>query len=161
MVEESHEASAESTVTAPAGNAKSNGQVLPDDIAAGAAGDERDQIRRVFERGEYPYKTKIRRPAYEKQKAELQVELLKVQEWVKTTGQRIVLLFEGRDAAGKGGTIKRFTEHLNPRGARVVALEKPTDREKTQWYFQRYIEHLPSGGEIVFFDRSWYNRAGV
>jgi len=169
MAEESHEAPAESTDTGPAestdtapvGNAESNGQLLPEDIAKGAAGDERDQIRRVFERGEYPYKNKIRRSSYEKQKAELQVELLKVQEWVKATDQRIVLLFEGRDAAGKGGTIKRFTEHLNPRGARVVALEKPTDREKTQWYFQRYIEHLPSGGEIVFFDRSWYNRAGV
>ena len=136
MAEESHEGPAESTDTAPVGNAKSNGQLLPEDIAKGAAGDERDQIRRVFERGEYPYKNKIRRPSYEKQKAELQVELLKVQEWVKTTDQRIVLLFEGRDAAGKGGTIKRFTEHLNPRGSRVVALEKPTDREKTQWYFQ-------------------------
>jgi len=120
-----------------------------------------DEIRRVFENGEYPYKVKIRRSDYEKHKAELQVELLKVQEWVKETGQRIVMLFEGRDAAGKGGTIKRFTEHLNPRGARVVALDKPTDREKTQWYFQRYIQHLPAGGEIVLFDRSWYNRAGV
>ncbi len=122
---------------------------------------EREAIRRVFENGEYPYKTKIRRPTYEKQKAKLQVELLKVQEWVRATDQRILMLFEGRDAAGKGGTIKRFTEHLNPRGARVVALEKPSDKEKTQWYFQRYIEHLPSGGEIVMFDRSWYNRAGV
>jgi polyphosphate kinase 2 len=93
--------------------------------------------------------------------AHLQVELLKLQNWVKETGERIVVLFEGRDAAGKGGTIKRFMEHLNPRGARVVALEKPSEREKTQWYFQRYIENLPSGGEIVFFDRSWYNRAGV
>ena len=91
----------------------------------------------------------------------MQVELLKVQDWVKATGQKIVLLFEGRDAAGKGGTIKRFTEHLNPRGARVVALDKPTNREQTQWYFQRYIQHLSFGGEIVFFDRSWYNRAGV
>ena len=120
-----------------------------------------DQIRRMFETGEYPYKRKISRRAYEKLKAELQVELLKVQDWVKATGQKVVLIFEGRDAAGKGGTIKRFTEHLNPRGARVVALEKPTDREKTQWFFQRYIEHLPAGGEIVLFDRSWYNRAGV
>ena len=120
-----------------------------------------DAIRRLFENGEYPYKKKIRRSVYEKQKAELQIELLKVQEWVKATDQRIVLLFEGRDAAGKGGTIKRFTEHLNPRGARVVALDKPTDRERTQWFFQRYIQHLPSGGEIVLFDRSWYNRAGV
>jgi polyphosphate kinase 2 len=91
----------------------------------------------------------------------LQVELLKLQNWVKETGERIVVLFEGRDAAGKGGTIKRFMEHLNPRGARIVALEKPNERERTQWYFQRYIENLPSGGEIVFFDRSWYNRAGV
>ena len=92
---------------------------------------------------------------------ELQTELLKAQEWVKATGQKIVLLFEGRDAAGKGGTIKRFTEHMNPRGARVVALEKPTEKERTQWFFQRYIEHFPSGGEIVLYDRSWYNRAGV
>jgi len=91
----------------------------------------------------------------------LQVELLKVQNWVKQTGQRIVALFEGRDAAGKGGTIKRFMEHLNPRAARVVALEKPTEHELGQWYFQRYIKHLPTAGEIVFFDRSWYNRAGV
>tara|TARA_R110002110_G_scaffold65409_2_gene180314 strand:- start:1438 stop:2403 length:966 start_codon:yes stop_codon:yes gene_type:complete len=118
-------------------------------------------IRRIFETGEYPYQNKMRRAVYEKQKAELQVELLKVQDWVKTTGEKIVLLFEGRDAAGKGGTIKRFTEHLNPRAARVVALDKPTEKEQSQWYFQRYIEQLPSGGEIVFFDRSWYNRAGV
>ncbi|MDF2369433.1 MAG: polyphosphate kinase 2 [Rhizobiaceae bacterium] len=120
-----------------------------------------EAIRRVFEDGEYPYKKKISRSVYEHHKAELQVELLKLQEWVKATGEKIVVLFEGRDAAGKGGTIKRFTEHLNPRGARVVALEKPTEREATQWYFQRYIAHLPAGGEIVFFDRSWYNRAGV
>ena len=120
-----------------------------------------EQIRRMFETGEYPYKRKISRRTYEKHKAELQIELLKVQDWVKATGEKIVLIFEGRDAAGKGGTIKRFTEHLNPRGARVVALEKPTDREKTQWFFQRYIQHLPAGGEIVLFDRSWYNRAGV
>jgi len=122
---------------------------------------DKDAIRHVFETGEYPYKNKVSRGVYEKHKAELQVELLKVQEWVKQTGQRLVLIFEGRDAAGKGGTIKRFTEHLNPRGARVVALEKPTEREKSQWYFQRYIEHLPAGGEMVLFDRSWYNRAGV
>lgn len=94
-------------------------------------------------------------------KKELQVELLKVQSWVKETGQRVIVLFEGRDAAGKGGTIKRFMEHLNPRGARVVALEKPTEVERGQWYFQRYVEHFPTAGEIVFFDRSWYNRAGV
>ncbi len=118
-------------------------------------------IQRAFETGEYPYQTKIKRKSYEKQKAELQVELLKMQQWVKQTGQKIVVLFEGRDAAGKGGTIKRFMEHLNPRGARVVALEKPTEAERTQWYFQRYVKHLPSAGEIVMFDRSWYNRAGV
>ncbi len=122
---------------------------------------DRDSIRRIFETGEYPYRKKISRRVYEKHKAELQIELLKVQEWVKTTGTKIVLLFEGRDAAGKGGTIKRFTEHLNPRGARVVALDKPSDREKSQWFFQRYISHLPAGGEMVLFDRSWYNRAGV
>ena len=118
-------------------------------------------IRRFFESGEYPYHTRMRRTAYELQKAALQVELLKVQRWVKETGQRIVILFEGRDAAGKGGTIKRFMEHLNPRGARVVALEKPTEEERGQWYFQRYIKQLPTAGEIVLFDRSWYNRAGV
>jgi len=120
-----------------------------------------EAIRHAFETGEFPYKTRLGTKAYEEQMAILQVELLKLQNWVKETGERIVVLFEGRDAAGKGGTIKRFMEHLNPRGARVVALEKPTDRERTQWYFQRYIENLPSGGEIVFFDRSWYNRAGV
>jgi polyphosphate kinase 2 len=92
---------------------------------------------------------------------ELQIELLKVQRWTKESGQKIVAVFEGRDAAGKGGTIKRFMEHLNPRGARVVALEKPTEQEKNQWYFQRYVRHLPTAGEMVFFDRSWYNRAGV
>jgi polyphosphate kinase 2 len=101
------------------------------------------------------------RRAYEKQKYRLQVELLKLQAWVRDTGQRVVILFEGRDAAGKGGAIKRFMEHLNPRGARVVALEKPSERERGQWYFQRYVEHLPTAGEIVLFDRSWYNRAGV
>lgn len=122
---------------------------------------DEDSIRHLFESGEYPYKNKVSKKAYEKKKAELQVELLKAQEWVKQTGEKIVVIFEGRDAAGKGGTIKRFTEHLNPRGARVVALEKPTEKEQTQWFFQRYIRHLPSGGEIVMFDRSWYNRAGV
>jgi polyphosphate kinase 2 len=101
------------------------------------------------------------RKNYEKQKYQLQVELLKLQAWVRETGQRVVILFEGRDAAGKGGTIKRFMEHLNPRGARVVALEKPTETERGQWYFQRYVSQLPTAGEIVMFDRSWYNRAGV
>ena len=99
--------------------------------------------------------------AYEEEKLKLQIELLKLQNHVKKTGQRIVMLFEGRDAAGKGGTIKRIREHLNPRGARVVALEKPSDTERTQWYFQRYTDHLPAAGEMVLFDRSWYNRAMV
>ena len=120
-----------------------------------------EQIKDLFRNGTYPYKTRIRKGVYEKHKEELQVELLKVQSWVKETGQRIVLIFEGRDAAGKGGTIKRFMEHLNPRAARVVALEKPTEHELGQWYFQRYIQYLPTTGEMVFFDRSWYNRAGV
>ena len=108
-----------------------------------------------------PYGERISRAQYEKEKKQLQIELLKMQGWVKETGQKVVILFEGRDAAGKGGAIKRFMEHLNPRGARVVALEKPSDTEKTQWYFQRYIQHLPAEGEIVLLDRSWYNRAGV
>ncbi len=112
-------------------------------------------------RENYPYDQKVKRSEYERTKRVLQIELLKLQRWVKETGQRIIVLCEGRDAAGKGGTIQRFTERLNPRGARVVALEKPTEREAGQWYFQRYVAHLPSRGEIVFFDRSWYNRAGV
>ncbi len=120
-----------------------------------------ESIKRGFENGYYPYKKKMDRREYEKLKSQLQAELLKVQAWVKETGQRIVVLFEGRDAAGKGGTIKRFMEHLNPRAAHVVALEKPTERERGQWYFQRYIEQLPTTGEIIFFDRSWYNRPGV
>ena len=111
--------------------------------------------------GGYPYQNLLTRKNYERQKYQLQVELLKLQAWVRDTGQRVVILFEGRDAAGKGGTIKRFMEHLNPRGARVVALEKPTEAERGQWYFQRYTAHLPTKGEIVLFDRSWYNRAGV
>ena len=118
-------------------------------------------IGELFKEGKYPYTDKSPRSQYDKEKALLQIELLKVQNWVKQSGQRIVALFEGRDAAGKGGTIKRFMEHLNPRAARVVALEKPTELELGQWYFQRYIKHLPTSGEIVFFDRSWYNRAGV
>jgi polyphosphate kinase 2 len=147
----------------------------PDDLTAlGTALAEQDEV--VFGRppvhgddelvdgwrtAPYPYRNLMRRKVYEKQKYRLQVELLKLQAWVKETGQRVVIVFEGRDAAGKGGTIKRFMEHLNPRGARVVALEKPTEIEQGQWYFQRYIEHLPTRGEIVLFDRSWYNRAGV
>ena len=111
--------------------------------------------------GAYPYRNLMSRKNYERQKYGLQVELLKLQAWVKESGERLVVVFEGRDAAGKGGTIKRFMEHLNPRGARVVALEKPTEVESGQWYFQRYVQHLPTRGEIVMFDRSWYNRAGV
>ena len=145
----------------------------PDTIARGTPGPalprppdpdtdrDPDTIAKVFREGFYPYTRKMKRRAYERQKAELQVELLKVQRWVKDSGKRIVILFEGRDAAGKGGTIKRFMEHLNPRGARVVALEKPSDVERGQWYFQRYVRHLPTTGEMVLFDRSWYNRAGV
>ena len=128
---------------------------------SGVLSRDRDVVRRLFETGEYPYERKLSRKIYEREKATLQVELLKVQDWVKATNRKIVVLFEGRDAAGKGGTIKRFTEHLNPRGARVVALDRPTDDERTQWFFQRYIRHLPRGGEIVLFDRSWYNRGGV
>ena len=120
-----------------------------------------DKIRQAFETGEYPYETKMGKKEYEKTKAQLQAELLKVQKWVHETGQKFVLLFEGRDAAGKGGTIKRFMEHLNPREARVVALNKPTDIERGQWFYQRYIQHLPTSGEMTFYDRSWYNRAGV
>ena len=120
-----------------------------------------EAIARVFQEGIYPYEKKMKRREYEGQKAGLQVELLKVQRWVRSAGKKIVILFEGRDAAGKGGTIKRFMEHLNPRGARVVALDKPSDVERGQWYFQRYVQHLPTSGEMVLFDRSWYNRAGV
>ena len=111
--------------------------------------------------GGYPYKNRLSRKNYEAQKYKLQIELLKLQHHVKATGQRVIILFEGRDAAGKGGTIKRFMEHLNPRGARVVALEKPTETERGQWYFQRYVQTLPTRGEIVLYDRSWYNRAVV
>jgi polyphosphate kinase len=118
-------------------------------------------IRRLFESGEYPYTAKLRSDPYEEGMIELQRELLKCQRWVEQTGQKIIILFEGRDAAGKGGTIKRFMEHMNPRTARVVALLKPTERERSQWYFQRYVSHLPAAGEICLFDRSWYNRAGV
>jgi polyphosphate kinase len=109
----------------------------------------------------YPYDVRMRRWQYEVDKRLLQIELLKLQTWVRETGRRVLILFEGRDAAGKGGTIKRFMEHLNPRGANVVALLKPTERERGQWYFQRYVQHLPSAGEMVLFDRSWYNRAVV
>ncbi|WP_092063224.1 polyphosphate kinase 2 [Poseidonocella pacifica] len=125
----------------------------------------RNAIRRA-EKGEilstsYPYSDRMPRKAYEKEMDALQIELVKMQSWVKQSGARVAILFEGRDAAGKGGTIKRFRENLNPRGARVIALAKPTDREAGQWYLQRYVSHLPSAGEIAFFDRSWYNRAVV
>ncbi len=120
-----------------------------------------EELAEHWRDGAYPYKNLMLRRNYEQQKYRLQVELLKLQAWVKATGERVVILFEGRDAAGKGGTIKRMMDHLNPRGARVVALEKPTPTEQGQWYFQRYVEHLPTAGEIVLFDRSWYNRAGV
>ena len=167
--------------------AESGAGELAQDLAtllAGSSPDERRHLRRAlrqheqaqapalevdpdselspgWRQGGYPYRNLLSRKLYESQKYRLQVELLKLQAWVKETGARVVILFEGRDAAGKGGTIKRFMEHLNPRGARVVALEKPSEVERGQWYFQRYVEHLPTAGEIVLFDRSWYNRAGV
>ncbi|MDH5256032.1 MAG: polyphosphate kinase 2 [Gammaproteobacteria bacterium] len=120
-----------------------------------------DELADDWRTGGYPYRHLMLRKNYEQQKYRLQVELLKLQAWVKDTGQKVVILFEGRDAAGKGGAIKRFMEHLNPRGARVAALEKPSDVERGQWFFQRYAQNLPTAGEIVLFDRSWYNRAGV
>lgn len=116
---------------------------------------------RAFTSGGYPYDKRMKRKPYEKELLQLQIELLKVQDWAKKSGERIVIIFEGRDAAGKGGAIHRFTQHLNPRALRVVALPRPTDVERGQWYFQRYIEQLPTRGEMVLFDRSWYNRAGV
>ncbi|MCA9084382.1 MAG: polyphosphate kinase 2 [Planctomycetaceae bacterium] len=127
-----------------------DGKAVPDEVLSDS-----------WREGGYPYRNLMSRKTYEKQKYRLQVELLKLQAWVKANGAKLIILFEGRDAAGKGGTIKRFMEHLNPRGARVVALEKPSEAEQGQWYFQRYVEHLPTRGEIVLFDRSWYNRAGV
>jgi polyphosphate kinase 2 len=145
------------------GGSLTDGDAGHDDAAgpeAGVAVDPHGPAAHTWREG-YPYEHRMSRHQYEGKKRDLQIELLKLQSWVKESGQKVVLLFEGRDAAGKGGTIKRFTEHLNPRGARVVALAKPTERESTQWYFQRYIEHLPAAGEIVMFDRSWYNRAGV
>ncbi len=136
---------------------------------AGTTKTQRNAVREVAKQEEdtgqvtegYPYRNKLKRKEYEERKADLQVELVKAQNWIKDTGQKVVVLFEGRDAAGKGGTIKRFMEHLNPRIARVVALPKPGEKERGQWYFQRYIQQLPTKGEMVLFDRSWYNRAGV
>src|SRR5450755_279821 len=129
---------------------------LDDPILVGSDGKRIDTWRE-----NYPYEDRLERGEYERQKRALQVELLKMQEWIQDHGQRVCVLFEGRDAAGKGGTIKRFMEHLDPRAARIVALGKPTERELGQWYFQRYVAQLPAAGEIVLFDRSWYNRAGV
>ncbi len=120
-----------------------------------------DGVRLETWRESFPYPDRMTRPEYDRVKRSQQIELLKLQNWIKRTGQRVMIIFEGRDAAGKGGTIKRFTQHLNPRGTKVVALDKPTEREQTQWYFQRYIAHLPAAGELVLFDRSWYSRAGV
>lgn len=130
-------------------------------IHAAGADENEDELVADWEKAEFPYKNRMSNKRYEKEKLPLQVELLKLQKWVKETGKKIVIIFEGRDAAGKGGTIRTFMEHLNPRGARVVALAKPTEAEKGQWFFQRYVAHLPTRGEIVLFDRSWYNRAGV
>lgn len=156
-------ASAEATATTATPETQPTREKIPG--PAGETGarpaDMLAEARHAFETGTYPYGDRMGRRSYEAQKARLQAELLKVQLWAQETGARFVLLFEGRDAAGKGGTIKRFTEHLNPRQARVVALNKPTWEEKGQWFFQRYIEHLPTVGEMVFYDRSWYNRAGV
>jgi polyphosphate kinase 2 len=145
--------------------------VREDDLLRGLEVDDRQPERPVLLdaggrpidtwRENHPYDSRVGRREYERTKRILQIELLKLQRWTKETGRRIVVVCEGRDAAGKGGTIKRFTERMNPRGARVVALDKPTEREAGQWYFQRYVAHLPARGEIVFFDRSWYNRAGV
>ncbi|MCA0206707.1 MAG: polyphosphate kinase 2 [Proteobacteria bacterium] len=133
----------------------------PQTAASSAAPLTGAALQAAFESAHYPYPHRLARRPYELEKAKLQAELLKVQLWAQETGQKFVILFEGRDAAGKGGTIKRFTEHLNPRFARVVALNKPSEAERGQWYFQRYIAHLPTAGEMVFYDRSWYNRAGV
>ncbi|MDU8911548.1 polyphosphate kinase 2 [Aestuariicoccus sp. MJ-SS9] len=131
--------------------------------------DAPDAVRNALRRADkddilstsYPYSEELKRKTYQRDMDKLQIELVKMQAWARDTGARVAIVFEGRDAAGKGGTIKRFRENLNPRGARVVALSKPTETEATQWYFQRYIDHLPAGGEIVFYDRSWYNRGVV
>ena len=129
----------------------------PSDVRAAIDGAKKGKVLNPS----YPYKERMDRDAYEEALAKLQIELVKFQAWVQETGQRIVIVFEGRDAAGKGGTIKRFRENLNPRSAQVVALSKPSDREAASWYFQRYIAKLPAAGEITFFDRSWYNRGVV
>ncbi|MEM9011262.1 MAG: polyphosphate kinase 2 [Pseudomonadota bacterium] len=150
---------AKSTATKPFGGAISAyyRDGAPKEVRKAIAGAEKDTILEPS----YPYDERLGRKAYDDAYEALQIELVKMQAWAKANGERIVIVFEGRDAAGKGGTIKRFRENLNPRGARVVALPKPSDVERAQWYFQRYITHLPSAGEIVFFDRSWYNRGVV
>ncbi|MDP4990243.1 MAG: polyphosphate kinase 2, partial [Marivita lacus] len=138
-------------------------------ISAFFENDAPEDIRNAIKRAEkddiinpdFPYSERMPGKAYDKELAALQIELVKMKTWARETGARIAIVFEGRDAAGKGGTIKRFRENLNPRGARVVALPKPSDVEATQWYFQRYIDHLPAAGEIAFYDRSWYNRGVV
>ncbi|MDQ0511432.1 polyphosphate kinase 2 [Ancylobacter amanitiformis] len=171
---------AELSVAAELAGSRSSGEGLealiagaaPDDAArlrkslgmprkSGSPSTTSDELADDWRLGGYPFKYKMLRRDYEREKFVLQSELLKLQSWVKEARQRVIILFEGRDAAGKGGAIKRFMEHLNPRGARVVALEKPSEVERGQWYFQRYVQHLPTTGEIVLFDRSWYNRAGV
>jgi polyphosphate kinase 2 len=129
----------------------------PKDIRAAIGDADKDTILNP----DYPHRERLARKPYDKDLARLQIELVKLQAWVRHSGARVAILFEGRDAAGKGGTIKRFREYLNPRGARVVALTKPSESERSEWYFQRYIDHLPAGGEMVFFDRSWYNRGVV
>ncbi|MEM6373948.1 MAG: polyphosphate kinase 2 [Pseudomonadota bacterium] len=138
---------------------------ITDFYETGAPKDVRDKIASAA-KGDiltptYPHDARMKRKVYEREMAALQIELVKMQDWVSTTGARVACVFEGRDAAGKGGTIKRFRENLNPRGARVVALSKPSETESSEWYFQRYIRQLPSGGEVTFFDRSWYNRGVV
>jgi polyphosphate kinase 2 len=151
-------------------NMINDGSSSPEDIQENVHGERRKKEKTTSKEENRRQKEKVKRVsvwvkeetiAYEKELKRLQIELLKMQNYVKEKGLKVMMIFEGRDAAGKGGTIKRITEHLNPRGARVVALDKPSDTEKTQWYFQRYTHHLPSAGEIVLFDRSWYNRGGV
>jgi polyphosphate kinase 2 len=150
-----------SMATAEIAEAEKIEEVVHEDRRKNKTQPENEQRKRGSKEERLPIWVKKSVLEYENELKELQIELLKLQNHVKEKGLKVLMIFEGRDAAGKGGTIKRITEHLNPRGARIVALEKPSDVEKTQWYFQRYIKHLPSASEIVFFDRSWYNRGGV
>jgi polyphosphate kinase 2 len=152
---------AESPAQTPASDGEHPVLVQVASTQAGHAGGENKEAKNAGEKTAKTEKRKFTNREYEEELRKLQIELVKLQEWVKAKGLKVVVLFEGRDAAGKGGTIKRITETLNPRVCRVVALPAPSDREKTQWYFQRYVPHLPAAGEIVLFDRSWYNRAGV